>query len=94
MKQVKIFSIESDHLSPPVAGEGFCIDMVRHSDYAALEAKCAALDEVRAQARNELIDELESAFKRISETSLTPELRISAGAAATFVSIFRQGASQ
>ncbi|KUU96298.1 hypothetical protein AWF36_14445 [Escherichia coli] len=33
----------SDQLSPPIIGESFCTDMVRHSDYAELEAKCAAL---------------------------------------------------
>lgn len=43
MSSVKIYTITSDELSPPVIGEGFCTDVVRHSDYAALEAKCAAL---------------------------------------------------
>ncbi|ECZ0011309.1 hypothetical protein F7754_09265 [Salmonella enterica subsp. enterica] len=43
MKEVKIYTIISDQLSPPIIGESFCIDMVRHSDYAELEAKCAAL---------------------------------------------------
>lgn len=40
---MKIYTIESDQLSPPVIGEGFCTDLVRHSDYAKLEAKYAAL---------------------------------------------------
>ncbi|EIB9348894.1 ead/Ea22-like family protein [Salmonella enterica] len=43
MKEVKIYTIVSDQLSPPITGESFCTDMVRHSDYADLEAKCAAL---------------------------------------------------
>ncbi len=43
MKEVKIYTIVSDQLSPPITGESFCTDMVRHSDYAELEAKCAAL---------------------------------------------------
>ncbi|HHK9327926.1 TPA: hypothetical protein ACQZFC_003777 [Escherichia coli] len=43
MKEVKIYTIISDQLSPPIIGESFCTDMVRHSDYAELEAKCAAL---------------------------------------------------
>ncbi|WP_105279751.1 MULTISPECIES: hypothetical protein [unclassified Escherichia] len=43
MKEVKIYTIISDQLSPPIIGESFCTDMVRHSDYAELEAKFAAL---------------------------------------------------
>lgn len=43
MKEVKIYTIVSDQLSPPITGESFCTDMVRHSDYAELEAKCAAM---------------------------------------------------
>jgi hypothetical protein len=37
MRKVKIYTVVSDELSPPVIGESFCTDMVRHSDYAALE---------------------------------------------------------
>ncbi|MGO0119740.1 hypothetical protein ACTJN4_15025 [Citrobacter freundii] len=37
MSEVKIYTVVSDELSPPVIGESFCTDMVRHSDYAALE---------------------------------------------------------
>ncbi|EKA6322391.1 hypothetical protein OL077_001834 [Salmonella enterica] len=43
MKEVKIYTIVSDLLSPPITGESFCTDMVRHSDYAELEDKYAAL---------------------------------------------------
>ncbi|EBP4526026.1 hypothetical protein LTE61_000019 [Salmonella enterica subsp. enterica serovar Westminster] len=43
MKEVKIYTIVSDQLSPPITGESFCTDMVRHSDYADLEEKCAVL---------------------------------------------------
>ncbi|MDJ5943327.1 hypothetical protein LD715_05680 [Salmonella enterica] len=43
MNEVKIYTIVSDQLSPPITGESFCTDMVRHSDYADLEEKCAAL---------------------------------------------------
>ncbi|ECI4024441.1 Eae-like protein [Salmonella enterica] len=43
MKEVKIYTIVSDQLSPPITGESFCTDMVLHSDYAELEAKYAAL---------------------------------------------------
>ncbi|ECG2971068.1 hypothetical protein EWG81_00010 [Salmonella enterica subsp. enterica serovar Muenchen] len=50
MKEVKIYTIVSDQLSPPITGESFCTDMVRHSDYAELEAKYAAPAEVRASA--------------------------------------------
>lgn len=45
MKEVKIYTIVSDQLSPPITGESFCTDMVRHSDYAELEDKYAALAE-------------------------------------------------
>ncbi|EMC1055088.1 Eae-like protein [Salmonella enterica subsp. enterica serovar Rissen] len=43
MKEVKIYTIVSDQLSPPITGESFCTDMMRHSDYAELEAKYAVL---------------------------------------------------
>ncbi|EBS3266566.1 Eae-like protein [Salmonella enterica subsp. enterica serovar Virchow] len=43
MKEVKIYTIVSDQLSPPITVESFCTDMVRHSDYAELEAKYAVL---------------------------------------------------
>lgn len=56
MKEVKIYTIVSDQLSPPITGESFCTDMVRHSDYAELEAKYSALAEVRESARNEGIN--------------------------------------
>ncbi|EBI9249106.1 ead/Ea22-like family protein [Salmonella enterica] len=51
MKEVKIYTIVSDQLSPPITGESFCTDMVRHSDYADLEEKCAALAAENAHAR-------------------------------------------
>ncbi|EBG0355721.1 Eae protein [Salmonella enterica] len=56
MKEVKIYTIVSDQLSPPITGESFCTDMVRYSDYAELEAKYAALAEVRESVRNEGIN--------------------------------------
>ncbi|EBW2854679.1 Eae protein [Salmonella enterica] len=56
MKEVKIYTIVSDQLSPPITGESFCTDMVRHSDYAELEDKYAALAEVRESVRNEGIN--------------------------------------
>lgn len=43
MSNVRIYTAVSEDLSPLIQGEGFCVDMVRYSDYAALEAKCAAL---------------------------------------------------
>ncbi|EKS6325429.1 hypothetical protein [Enterobacter hormaechei] len=55
------------------------------------EASDAFLAEVRAQARNELIDELEARFTELSQTSPTPELRSGAAGAAGFVSTFRKG---
>ncbi|CZW77128.1 Uncharacterised protein [Enterobacter hormaechei] len=146
MSSVKIYTAISEDLSPLIDGEGFCTDMVRYSDYAALEAKYAALTaenaglnekmnklatwpgiefyssawefnsgdgdtalefmcdtktpatdaylaEVRVQARNELIDELEFRFTELSKTVESPELRSGAAGAAAFVSTFRKGAS-
>lgn len=52
MKEVKIHTILSDQLSPPITGESFCTDMVRHSDYAELEAKCMVLAAENHTARN------------------------------------------
>lgn len=52
MKEVKIYTIVSDQLSPPITGESFCTDMVRHSDYADLEEKCAALVAENAALKN------------------------------------------
>lgn len=52
----------------------------------------AFLAEVRAQARNELINEFESRFNEMTET-LPPELRSGAAGAAAFVSTFRKGAA-
>lgn len=54
MKEVKIYTIVSDQLSPLITGESFCTDMVRHSDYAELEAKYAALAEDNDKAMESL----------------------------------------
>ena len=43
MSEVKIHTVNSEDLSPRIVGEGFCTDVVRYSDYAAMEARCAAL---------------------------------------------------
>ena len=62
MSSVKIYTAVSEDLSPIIQGEGFCTDVVRHSDYAALEAKCAAM-----------AAELEAAEKRIAELEKSEE---------------------
>ncbi|MDM3064356.1 hypothetical protein [Citrobacter sp. CK180] len=54
-------------------------------------ATSAFLAEVRAHARNELIDELEARFTELAQTSPTPELQSGAAGAAGFVSTFRKG---
>lgn len=56
MSDVKIYTITSDDLSPPIKGEGFCTDMVRHSDYAALEAERDQLAAENAQMLRLLTD--------------------------------------
>ena len=43
MSDVKIYTVMSDDLSPPIHDDSFCTDMVRHSDYAALAAENAGL---------------------------------------------------
>lgn len=53
MKEVKIYTIVSDQLSPPITGESFCTDMVRHSDYAELEAISAAGIKVKGGGEHE-----------------------------------------
>lgn len=76
MKEVKIYTIVSDQLSPPITGESFCTDMVRHSDYADLEEKCAALalrDDMRdARGKLEAAERLIAELER-SETQLINE---------------------
>ncbi|KWZ92130.1 hypothetical protein HMPREF3212_01281 [Citrobacter freundii] len=62
------------------------------SVYAKKPATDAFLAEVRVQARNEFINELESRFNEMTET-LPPELRSGAAGAAAFVSTFRKGAA-
>ncbi|EKY8361522.1 hypothetical protein RDV39_002231 [Salmonella enterica] len=65
---------------------------VRALDAMETPATDAFLDEVRTQARNELITELESRFNEMTET-LPVELRSGAAGAAAFVSAFRKGAA-
>ncbi|EDV0658915.1 hypothetical protein IMV07_002944 [Salmonella enterica] len=62
MKEVKIYTIVSDQLSPPITGESFCTDMVRHSDYADLEEKCAALAAENAYLLNGAARELNTSW--------------------------------
>ncbi|EFX3898318.1 hypothetical protein H3Z28_002156 [Salmonella enterica subsp. enterica serovar Ank] len=50
MNDIKIYTATPADLSPPVQSESFCVDLVLASDYRELEAKCAALAEVRASA--------------------------------------------
>ncbi|AVV18453.1 hypothetical protein NUC90_002008 [Salmonella enterica subsp. enterica serovar Montevideo] len=66
---------------------------VRALDAMESPATDAFLDEVRTQARNELITELESRFNEMTET-LPVELRSGAAGAAAFVSAFRKGVAQ
>ncbi|EBU8289101.1 Eae-like protein [Salmonella enterica] len=66
MKEVKIYTIVSDQLSPPITGESFCTDMVRHSDYAELEDKYAALAEDNDKAM-ESLKQADSAVKLAHE---------------------------
>ncbi|EBE5525015.1 hypothetical protein CO435_15275 [Salmonella enterica] len=68
MKEVKIYTIVSDQLSPPITGESFCTDMVRHSDYAELEAKCAAMT-AKLSMINDLMEAAEQVNKLVQEAT-------------------------
>lgn len=97
MNQVKIYTVLSDQLSPPVIGEGFCVDMVRHSDYAALEAKCAALAAMQQQVIRKALDECSEYLDRdcIMETngiSYEDAAQREVGAMALHDALLRRGA--
>lgn len=53
MTDVKIYTITSDDQSPPIEGEGFCTDMVRHSDYVALESRLSQMADEAAELREQ-----------------------------------------
>lgn len=82
--------------SQMVSNDGKSGFLTRAEAEGAIRKACPATDaflaEVRAQARNELIDELESRFNEMTET-LPPELRSGAAGAAAFVSTLRKGAA-
>lgn len=72
MSEVKIYTVVSDELSPPVIGESFCTDMVRHSDYSALEQKLTDMAEQLANAESkcrELASELSAVDKIHNEAA-------------------------
>lgn len=70
MADVKIYTITSDDLSPPIKGEGFCTDMVRHSDYAAIEAERDALALKLHQLRNMSIGDFRDLIGYNPETGI------------------------
>ncbi|WP_024148353.1 hypothetical protein [Salmonella enterica] len=89
MKEVKIYTIVSDQLSPPITGESFCTDMVRHSDYAELEAKYAALAEVRAQG----VEMFGSATIKFGEEEGDEDIVYAGNQALLFAAQLRKGAA-
>ncbi|ENY0303451.1 ead/Ea22-like family protein [Salmonella enterica] len=66
MQEVKIYTASPSDLSPPVQSESFCVDMVLASDYAELEAKCAALA-AKLSMINDLMEAAEQANKLAQE---------------------------
>lgn len=62
MQEVKIYTASPSDLSPPVQSESFCVDMVLASDYAALEARCAALASENAYLLNGAARELNTSW--------------------------------
>lgn len=86
----EVYSAYNSTITEP---DGDFMDMQTLQEMQCVEtpATDAFLAEVRAQARNELIDELEARFTELSQSSPTPELRSGAAGAAGFVSTFRKG---
>ena len=81
MSEVKIYTVVSDELSPPVIGESFCTDMVRHSDYAALEQKLTDMAVHLANAESKCrglagVVAENSALKKAAEFATTPDMWI------------------
>ncbi|EBB8134206.1 hypothetical protein EB259_14650 [Salmonella enterica] len=70
MQEVKIYTASPSDLSPPVQSESFCVDMVLASDYAELEAKCAALA-AKLSMINDLMEAAEQANKLAQEATET-----------------------
>ncbi|EAA8950545.1 hypothetical protein EAP07_13260 [Salmonella enterica] len=68
MQEVKIYTASPSDLSPPVQSESFCVDMVLASDYAELEAKCAALA-AKLSMINDLMEAAEQANKLAQEAA-------------------------
>ncbi|WP_196055143.1 hypothetical protein [Salmonella enterica] len=70
MQEVKIYTASPSDLSPPVQSESFCVDMVLASDYAELEAKCAAMT-AKLSMINDLMEAAEQANKLAQEATET-----------------------
>ncbi|EGY1757212.1 hypothetical protein JHS31_004702 [Salmonella enterica] len=68
MQQVKIYTASPSDLSPPVQSESFCVDMVLASDYAELEAKCAAMT-AKLSMINDLMEAAEQVNKLAQEAA-------------------------
>lgn len=50
MNKPKIYTVaHPEDLSPPMANQGFCVDVVLASDYALLQQEIAALDAINRQ---------------------------------------------
>ncbi|EAA8256881.1 hypothetical protein AH633_002478 [Salmonella enterica subsp. enterica] len=70
MSEVKIYTVVSDELSPPVIGESFCTDMVQHSDYATLEQKLTDMAVQLANAEIKCRELSSKAMDLVCEASL------------------------
>ncbi|MBL7635133.1 hypothetical protein [Atlantibacter hermannii] len=89
-------AVTLEHVSVTDTGQAGVAAMIINDALHLSEtpATDAFLAEVRAQARNALIDELESRFNELSVSASTSELRSGAAGAAGFVSTLRHGAAQ
>lgn len=47
--------VHPEDLSPPMANQGFCVDVVLASDYAALEQEISALDAINRQLSEKVL---------------------------------------
>ncbi|HCW3069694.1 hypothetical protein [Citrobacter freundii] len=75
MSEVKIYTVVSDDLSPPVIGESFCTGMVRHSDYAALEQKLTDMAVQLANAESKCRELAAGHWPRLQEQDINSLMR-------------------
>lgn len=94
MTSIKIYTATPADLSPPVQSESFCVDLVLASDYRELEAKCAALAEMRAQGVDEIAELYFTLAAHEANRNIADSWRESARLARAYGAQLRQGAAK